>query len=162
MAKSQQVCKRGAMAGCLWTVSCLSLDWPSRWTTKRIILHSSSPDMNYKGYLCSATCFFYTFYFSLKSFFGALMPLVRYSVLLAACLCGRPSRLSVCWQHRDFVYEMKWEVASLLDPQITSERQTTHSAFLLLGLLHLLSTSSGHPQSALNPAGVTESNKKTA
>ena len=127
MSQSQQVRKRGAMAGCLWTSSPLFPHWPSGCTTKQIILHSSTPDMNYEGCLAPATPlpFFCTSLLSLESLslFWSLIPLGM--VDRAARLCEKPSCLSACWQGRGFVKEMKRGAAFRLGPLLTDEPPTT-------------------------------------
>ena len=145
MAQSQQDCKRGATAGCLWTTSPLFPDWPPRRITKRIILCSSSPDMNYKGDLSSTTSSFLHLYFPLSLFlFWSLMPLGWVSVLLAACLCVRPSRLSACWQYRAFVHEMKQGAVFCQVPRL----------LLSAGLPTVLSSSSASSTRYLHLQGI--------
>lgn len=158
MAVSQQVCKRGTKAGCFWAAHPLFPDWPRR-TTKRIILHSSSLDMNYKGHLSSATHLFLHLLFSLQSFsfFGLKCLWGGESVLLTARPCARPSCLSACWQRWGFVHGMKRVFCRFFRLLLNGELPT-----VLSSTSSTLSTSSGHLQSALSPAGVTECNRKTA
>lgn len=135
MALSQQVYRRGTKAGCLWTACPLFPDWP-RQTTKQIILHSSSLDMNYKGHLSSATALVFTpfifpavlFLFGLKCLWGGE------SVLLTARLCAWPSRLSACWQRRGFVQRMRQAFCCLFRLLLNGELPTVPSSARYLHL----------------------------